>query len=57
MSAVFDLSGKVAIVTGAAMAAAGAVVTLTGRSAEPLDQVALAIREAGGGRPTASCAT
>ncbi|PTE21078.1 gluconate 5-dehydrogenase [Cereibacter changlensis JA139] len=48
MSAVFDLSGKVAIVTGAAMAAAGAVVTLTGRSAEPLDQVALAIREAGG---------
>lgn len=58
MTGIFDLTGKIAIVTGSgrglgaemamALAGAGARVTLAGRSAEPLERTAAAIREAGG---------
>ena len=61
----FDLTGKIAVVTGGgrglgaamarALAAAGATVTLSGRSPGPLEETAAAIRDAGGQADVALC--
>ena len=61
----FSLEGKVAVVTGAssgmgsaiaeALAAAGAAVTISGRNAAALEQVARRIRVAGGRAHTVAC--
>jgi len=58
MNATFDLTGKVALVTGGSkgigraialgLAASGAAVVITGRNLEPLDTVAQEIQAAGG---------
>ena len=65
MSGVFDLTDKIAVVTGAgrglgaemakALDAAGARVTLADRSPEPLERVATIIRDAGGHADCAPC--
>lgn len=62
----FDLSGKVAIVTGgsrgigyaaaSALASAGAAVVIASRKPEPLDQAAAALREQTGGQVLAVAA-
>jgi len=61
----FDLSGKVAVITGAsrgigraaaeAMAAKGAKVVISSRNLEPCEEVASAIREAGGEAMAVQC--
>lgn len=65
MTDLFDLTGKVAIVTGAgkglgaamahALGEAGAVVTLSGRNPDPLQHVASLIRAASGQADIAVC--
>ncbi|EBA06816.1 SDR family NAD(P)-dependent oxidoreductase, partial [Sagittula stellata] len=65
MNGLFDLNGKIAIVTGAgrglgaaiarALAGAGAHVTLSGRSSGPLGETETAIREAGGRADSLLC--
>lgn len=65
MNGLFDLNGKIAIVTGAgrglgaaiskALAGAGAHVTLSGRNPGPLEETETAIRQAGGRADTLLC--
>jgi gluconate 5-dehydrogenase len=65
MTDLFDLSGRIAVVTGAgrglgaaiagALASAGARVVLVGRTREPLEQAGKAISDAGGNATAETC--